>query len=61
MAAKERKKTVTYKGAHIRLSADFSGETMAENGMTYSKYWKIKNYHLRILYLWNYLSDMKEK
>ena len=50
-AARE-KKQVTYKGTLIRLSADFSAETLQAtgSGMTYLKVMKGKNLQTRLLY-----------
>ena len=45
------KKQVTYKGTPIRLSADFSAETLqTKSDMMYLKWWKEKTLQSRILY-----------
>ena len=46
LEAAREKDTVTYKGVPIRLSADFSKETIQEEGAgkKYSKSWKARTY-----------------
>ena len=52
LKAAREKERVTYKGVPIRLSADFSKETLqARRGQKkYSKSWKVLDLHPRLLY-----------
>ena len=48
LKAAREKQRITYKGVPMRLSADFSKETLQveENNRKYSKSWKAKTYNL---------------
>ena len=63
LKAAREKQLAMYKGTPIRLSADFSTETLQtqRSGMIYSKLWKEKNLQPIILYLEMEIKTNKQK
>ena len=59
LKAAREKQLVTYKGAPIRLSADFSKENLQARGTDtkYSKWWKARTYNQDCSIIYNQRTD----